>query len=517
LKNKSLLKLIKIIPFIPLLIYLGERSLIAYDEGFYVLQSRWILENNNWIAPYWWGNIYVDRTIGIQYLLALSQKIFGGSFFSIYVPNIIGGSLTLFFTYKIHKEIFNPKNAIISPLILATTYLWINYYHMATQDIIFSSLVCIGIFSAIKSYKSKREVFFTLSGCWIGLAFMMKTYLVVIPFLGLLPFYIKNNNFKNKFFYLGFLIGFLPFLIWSYQLITIYGLESFNGLFSKFITLSKNNNFTNPFYYYLWNLPLNTFPWFVFYLMGIYKVFNFKSYLKKYFLLYFPFIVIISLSFFSTKTPYYTLQILPLLSINAYIGINYIFNEGNKLTINFKKIIFILFPSILIIFLLYINYFSIFDKLDNEKILLFNFSLCLFIFSWISIPFIKNINKKIFLTILGPYFLFTIFVQTGMLSDRSKDIRLASSYIIKKEMLSDQEINFITEGIKDPFTTKQLIKISLLMPKVGNGIKNIENLEFNQYAWTCLNEKDLKEKLTFRLIYEDPVLSPWKLIYKNKD
>ena len=29
---------------------------------------------------------------------------------------------------------------------------------MATQDIIFSSLVCIGIFSAIKSYKSKRKV-----------------------------------------------------------------------------------------------------------------------------------------------------------------------------------------------------------------------------------------------------------------------------------------------------------------------------------------------------------------------
>ena len=48
-------------------------------------------------------------------------------------------------------------------------------------------------------------------------------------------------------------------------------------------------------------------------------------------------------------------------------------------------------------------------------------------------------------------------------------------------------------------------------------MKNIENLESNQYAWTCLNEKDLEEKLSYRLIYEDPVLSPWKLIYKNKD
>ena len=94
---------------------------------------------------------------------------------------------------------------------------------------------------------------------------------------------------------------------------------------------------------------------------------------------------------------------------------------------------------------------------------------------------------------------------------------MASNYVIKKEMLKNQEINFITEGIKDPYTTKQLIKISLFMPKIGNGIKNIESLEFNQYAWTCLNEKDLEEKITFRLIYKDPVLSPLKLIYKNKD
>ena len=54
------------------------------------------------------------------------------------------------------------------------------------------------------------------------------------------------------------------------------------------------------------------------------------------------------------------------------------------------------------------------------------------------------------------------------------------------------------------------------MPKVGNGMKNIDSLESNQYAWTCLNEKDLEEKLSYRLIFEDPVLSPWKLIYKNK-
>tara|TARA_Y100000991_G_scaffold115597_1_gene87183 strand:+ start:847 stop:1014 length:168 start_codon:yes stop_codon:yes gene_type:complete len=39
LKNLS-----KLFLFIPLILYFGKRSLIAYDEGFYALQAKWILE-----------------------------------------------------------------------------------------------------------------------------------------------------------------------------------------------------------------------------------------------------------------------------------------------------------------------------------------------------------------------------------------------------------------------------------------------------------------------------------------
>ena len=93
--------------FIPLTLYLGERSLIAYDEGIYVLQAKWILENNNWITPLKWGSIVNDRTIGIQFLIALSQKIFGDNLFAAYIPNIFFGSLMIFLTYELHKELTN--------------------------------------------------------------------------------------------------------------------------------------------------------------------------------------------------------------------------------------------------------------------------------------------------------------------------------------------------------------------------------------------------------------------------
>ena len=105
----------------------------------------------------WWGKISLDRTIGIQYLIALSQKVFGENFHSIYVPTTIAACLFLYFTYVLHKELIGDKNAIVSPLILGTTFLWINYSHLATQDIVFSSIVTSGILFSIKATKLNKD------------------------------------------------------------------------------------------------------------------------------------------------------------------------------------------------------------------------------------------------------------------------------------------------------------------------------------------------------------------------
>ena len=100
LKKKDIFIIYRIIFFIPILIYLVERSLIAFDEGFYALQAKWILNSNDWLAPMWWGSISLDRTIGIQALIALSQKIFGISNFSIYIPNLLAAICMLYFTFR---------------------------------------------------------------------------------------------------------------------------------------------------------------------------------------------------------------------------------------------------------------------------------------------------------------------------------------------------------------------------------------------------------------------------------
>ena len=98
MKNKIPLFIKNSFLLAPIILYFGERSLIAYDEGIYVLQAKWILENNNWITPLKWGGIVNDRTIGIQFLIALSQKVFGNNLFAAYIPNIFFGSIMIYLT-----------------------------------------------------------------------------------------------------------------------------------------------------------------------------------------------------------------------------------------------------------------------------------------------------------------------------------------------------------------------------------------------------------------------------------
>ena len=107
----------------------------------------------------YWGHLQLDRTIGIQYLIALSQKVFAENNFSIYIPNIIAGCLMLYFTAQIHKELIQNKGQIFSVFIFSTTFLWINYFNMATQDIVYSSIVVFGLFATIKAHKTKRYLF----------------------------------------------------------------------------------------------------------------------------------------------------------------------------------------------------------------------------------------------------------------------------------------------------------------------------------------------------------------------
>ena len=514
--NKKTTKInLKYLLFFPLLIYFGRRSLIAYDEGFYALQARWIIEKSNWVGPMWWDEVTSDRTIGIQFLIALSKKLFGDSIFVIYIPSIFAACLMIYCTYQLHKELIKDKNPIYSALILSTTFLWINYAHMATQDIVFSSLVSLGLISTIKAYKTNNKNQILISGSWIGLAFMMKTYLTAIPLLGLFPFLIKSKLIYKRNFWIGIILGFLPFIFWSYKYISIYSFSTYSGLFEKLMILSKNNHFTNPFYYYLWNFSINIFPWTIPSIIGIFKASRLNI-ISKYFLFYYPIFILVLLSLFSTKTPYYPIQILSLISINTYIGIKY-FIENNKKNIIFylEKINFILIPILAFVFILIINSSEII-YLDNRTKPFIFVGTGLFSLIWIIYNLIKNKKRKLNFAILGPYLLILFLVQSGLITDKSKELRIGIENLVKNENLSNVSIEIIKPEINDKETLSKIIKIMVKTPKIGEKrLDNLTMLSRDSYAWTTKEFNQNIKLKQYQIVNEDKEFYPWKLIYKK--
>ena len=509
------LKKLKFIIFIPIFIYLGERSFVAYDEGYYVLQSKWMIDSGNWLVPLWFDKVIFDRTIGIQIILAISQKIFGETNFGVYLPIYLSAFAMLYLTYSIHKELLSKKYAILSPLILSTTFLWINYVNMATQDILFATITTFGIYSSIKYSKTNKKIFLFFSGIWIGLGFMLKTYLILVPLLAIFIFLIRHKIIYKNLFWFGLIIGFTPFLIWSFFILKEYGYDTYNGLFEKLLILSKKNNFTNPFYYYLWNFPINTFPWSLFSILGLVNSYSIDNKTTKYFLFFYPLIILIALSLFSTKTQYYPIQILSLTSINCYLGILYIQNNRNIFTRFIKFFNFVLIPTISLVALYLLNSNQFELNLSNLNKNFISLGLILFSTCWFGFNFLKINNHKIISIIMGPYLLFILIFQSGIITDRSKELRLASINLINQENLNNKYIETIKSNISTNEAHAKIIKILLLMPKNGKGIENLEDLGQNKYAWTTISNNELEKNKNIQIISDKEIFKPWKLVFRN--
>ncbi len=511
-------KVLKIFLFVPLIFYYGKRSYIAFDEGFYALQARWILEKDNWVIPLWWDEYVLDRTNGLQILIAKSQEIFGKNIFAAYLPTTIAAILMLLITYKLHEEFFDKNYAIVSPLILSTTYLWFDYSHLATQDLIYSCLVTIGVFSLVKIKKNKSNFYLLLFGIWIGLAFMMKTFLVAVPIAALFPYlFIKRNLVLKKLFWIGLIIGFIPYLIWSYSINSYLDQNIIFYLFEKFNFLSNKNDSTNPFYYYFWNIPTTFLPWSIFSTIGlILNISENTDKNKKFILTYFPLILILILSIFSTKTPYYPLQISSILSLNSFVGIKYLFSSKK-----YKSIVVFITSKLvpLVIISIVITYFIFFKRNLNfslkENIFII-LGLILFALAWSFIRYKSNL-KEIFITlIIGPYLLTSLILQSGLFTDRSRELRETMEYLSSLDIIKNQIVKVDKTNINNAKEQSKIIRISLLTPNLGNGIESIDKMKPSDLAWSTLSSKELYDDDSYKIIYDNEILSPWKLIRKNR-
>ena len=222
------------------------------------------------------------------------------------------------------------------------------------------------------------------------------------------------------------------------------------------------------------------------------------------------------MSCFSTKTPYYTLQISSILTLNTFIGIQYLF-KAKKHKLFFIFIISKIIP--LFIVTLTFTYYFFFKNTINLNFKENTFLIIGLILLALSWSFIKDKNsfkKMLILLTIGPYLFTSFLLQSGLLTDRSRELREKMEYVSSLDRVKNRPIKVDKSGINNSKSGSKIIKISLLTPKLDEGIESIDQLKQSELAWSTKFKEIKNKNNSYEIIYENDILEPWKLILKSK-
>ncbi|MEO0456591.1 MAG: glycosyltransferase family 39 protein [Cyanobacteria bacterium P01_A01_bin.114] len=258
---------------------LAHQSLIAYDEGLYASRARLMLDTGDWVHPW---DVLHHKTPGPYWLLALSMQILGQNEIAVRLPSVVASLVCILLTYEMGKRLVRPAAALWGTLSLSVTFLWLQYSRFATPDIVFTGGILLSIVCLLRAedgrFRNSQGLRF-IAGVCLGLGFLMRSFLAVLPMLCLAPYLLfeqrRHRHLSSPSLYIGFLTGLLPTLGWLYLCWQRFGGEIWQSLvaFPRRLGIEQSQSGENPLFYLL-NLGVNDFPWVFFAIAGLYLIFS---------------------------------------------------------------------------------------------------------------------------------------------------------------------------------------------------------------------------------------------------
>lgn len=524
---------------LPLLVFTnGHPSLMAHDEGYYAQQARWIWETGDWITPQWWGQPLFDRTIGVQWLIATSYALFGVSEFSARLPSLIACGFSVLLTFAIGRRLLGSGTAWLGAAILCVMPLWIEYGRLATQDMTLVCLELLGIWALLQVELGDRERWGwgIVAGMTLGLGFLIKGFMIVLPVVALLPYLgmsqVRRRQLTNPGLYAGIILGAVPVGIWLILSWQQYGWLPVEQLFGKLFVLGSRawHRGAGPLYYF-WNLPLNTFPWALFTLIGSGILLGpaGSKYLaarpgrdRKFFstsdergqrllLLGYPAILFLELTIFKTRTPYYALQLYPFMALLAAVALTWLtqqyrqqtsltlFRGGSTRRAAWRSLpacfsyafggLGLLLVSAGVSVSLGIVQVAQVSQAEAQRYGVLALGLGL---GWISLLGLWWIGNRtagrlsrywLGSWLLGPWLALMIAGLTGIFGDYSPDLKTVLQQPAVAQVLRSHPVNFVIQDQLDGEAQKTWVLLSFYTPRLGEKLNQRSVLPPTGYAW----------------------------------
>ena len=497
------------------LFFVGNHSLIAHDELIYANRANLIIDSGDWFTPFPKPH---HKFVGSYWLTAVSLTFFGKNEFAARLPSYILSLATLYIFYCLNKDLINKKIAKLSVIILSSSFLWFNFSHYCSPDILFVFVNILGVYylSKINSYPNIQGnfKFIFVSACLFSFGFFIRSYMELLPLLCFAPLIIYKLKFSNKqyfvFFFLGLIIGFIPSLINLVLAFIKYGDEGYLRPFSLLSQkVLEEESLFEGFLFYPRNIFLFNLPSIIFIFVGVKSIFKFKRIDTKLLFLGCPFLALFLLMLTASTYTHYLLFIIPWISTLIAYGICESIKINSPINNLFLNI-FSLFSFLLGIVLSLIFFISLFfefkildlNTIGESVILVFGifyiyFSLNIFLDYKYNKRF-SNIVKVLLLQIM----LYSYLFATGIIGNPNNEIKkfinlnnadTNKNFAIeerieskRRRILSFYLKDYVKYDIKKLSSSDEIVNLYLLKSQFDE-IKERKNLKYEKID----NYKDL--------------------------
>lgn len=504
----------------PLLLTAAPVSFLAHDAGYYALQARWIDQSDQWLAPLWFGQPLFDRCIGAQWLMALAVRVHGAT--GVGVPALLAGAISLALSGWLAQRLLpgspgeRRQLAALTVLLLALTPLWLNQAHLATQDMPLLAVELAGISALVACRQEAGGRWPLLTGLTPGLAFLVKGFMVAVPLLAIAPWVLLERRWllKRAWFWLGLVLGWLPVALWLGASIHSFGLPVVAGLWDKLLFLSRSDAYAPGPLYYLWNIPVNTLPWFPAALAGWALLWRRGLQREASLLLLFPLLMVLLLSAFRTKTPYYGLQITPWIAMAAAVALRHwsraVGGRSRSTDLALAALGALVLAAAALVLWPDAPLHALLAGARGlpawPALLLAGAGLGT---AWLAVPWQHTPQRRIVALLLGPWLALLTLTQAGLFTDRSPELRQALAATSVENLLGRPGIQAAAGQPLSEADHAQLILLALATTHTPNQLLQPQAVAAGQMVW--IRRPELDGLGRWRVHLTAPALEDWVL------
>lgn len=332
--------------YIFFLFNLGSYSLKEPDEGRYAEIPREMIEQGDYLVPHLNYVRYFEKPPLLYWITAGSYRLFGLNEWAFRFPNALVALLCALSLYLLSKKWFGQRIALLSSLILVSSFGFFAMARIVTTDMLFGVLLFAAILCFNAYYREGRESYRHLFYVWLALATLAKGPVALILVGGTILIYLlaeKRLSFlkdllnpKDIFLYL--LVAAPWFIVISLKEKEFFSFFFVDQHILRFLTTKHNRS--GPLYYFIPVLLGGMLPWSVFLPRSIVELWRVKE-LRLFFI--WSGVVFLFFSVSGSKLPPYILPVFPALSLI----LGYLFGRHWRDKVSNKEIVaYVLFFAI---------------------------------------------------------------------------------------------------------------------------------------------------------------------------